>query len=356
MIFEVDSKTKTLNVYKSFWNPRELELERYLISTAEEEVPTLNSSVFGETLLLVSNQVKTKASKKADILALDHMGNSVIIELKRKNSPLGVETQALQYLADFSKFKGQEFIKRFSSDSPGLEENIHGFLGDEVKTEEINKNSRIILLARSFDPTLFSMGEWLSGRGIAFRCIEYTPIEHDDKRFLSFSVAFDRCPEAIFPLAFRSQIRQPGYFWHNIGDASDKWWHHLVKTGQIATGFDGQPGDQGEKILKNYIQGDTIVAYATKHGAIGWGVIKNPASYRLLKAGCKDDIHGGELLHRLDIEWKYRAATIAEAITPKELLDNYGIFHPRSTCVRIDSKKAEHLINNMPNNANILGN
>jgi hypothetical protein len=356
MIFEVDSKTKTLNVYKSFWNPRELELERYLISTAEEEVPTLNSSVFGETLLLVSNQVRTRASKKADILALDHMGNSVIIELKRKNSPLGVETQALQYLADFSKFKGHAFIKQFSGDSPGLEENIYGFLGDEVKTEDINKNSRIILLARSFDPTLFSMGEWLSGRGIAFRCIEYTPIEHDGKRFLSFSVAFDRCLEAIFPLAFRSQIRQPGYFWHNIGDASDEWWSHLVKTGQIATGFDGQPGDQGEKILKNYIQGDTIVAYATKHGAVGWGVIKTPASYRLLIAGCKDDIHGGELLHRLDIEWKYTAATIADAISPKELLDNYGIFHPRSTCVRIDPNKAKHLINDMQNNANTSGN
>ncbi|MGB2865420.1 MAG: hypothetical protein WBC05_18970 [Sedimentisphaerales bacterium] len=60
-------------------------------------------------------------------------------------------------------------------------------------------------------------------------------------------------------------------------------------------------------------------------------------------------------MHRLDIEWKYRAAAVAEAINPKELLDNYGIFHPRSTCVRIDPKKAEHLINNMPNTANISG-
>ena len=112
MIFEVDSKNKTLNAYKSFWNPRELELEKYLISTAEEEeVPTLNSSVFGEILLLVSNQVRARAGKKADILALDHMGNSVIIELKRKNSPLGVETQALQYLADFSRFKGERLKK-----------------------------------------------------------------------------------------------------------------------------------------------------------------------------------------------------------------------------------------------------
>ncbi|GAI88606.1 unnamed protein product, partial [marine sediment metagenome] len=52
-------------------------------------------------------------------------GNSVIIELKRKNSPhspLGVETQALQYLDDFSKFKGHAFIKQFSGDSQGLED------------------------------------------------------------------------------------------------------------------------------------------------------------------------------------------------------------------------------------------
>ena len=353
MIFQVDSETKSLSAYKSFWNPRELELEKYLISTAEEEVPTLNSSVFGETLLLVSNQVRTKARKRADILALDHMGNSVIVELKRKNSPLGVETQALQYLADFSKFKGQAFIKRFLKDSPDLEQNIYGFLGDEVKTEEINSNSRIILLARSFDPTLFSMGEWLSGRGVAFRCIEYTPIEYGKERFISFSIAFDRCPEAIYPLSFQSQTRQPGYFWHNIGDAHDQWWRHLVKTSQISTGFDNQPGDQGERILKNYIRGDTIVAYAKKYGAVGWGKIENPASYRLLEAGCAEDVSGGRLLHRLGIEWKYTAASIADAIGPKELLKNYGIYHPMSTCVKIDPQKAKNLIKDMQNSPNM---
>ena len=52
MIFQVDSKTKSLSVYKSFWNPRELELEKYLISTAEEEIPTLNSSVSGPKYLI----------------------------------------------------------------------------------------------------------------------------------------------------------------------------------------------------------------------------------------------------------------------------------------------------------------
>ena len=276
------------------------------------------------------------------------MGNSVIIELKRHNGSLGVDTQALQYLADFSKYKGQNFINHFSKRNPSLEENIRGFLGDEVRTEDINKNSRIILLARSFDTTLFSMGEWLSSKGVAFRCIEYTPIELEGKRFLSFSVAFDRSPESIFTISFESSIRQPAYYWHNIGmKRNNDWWSYLVKTGQIAASFECQPGDQGEKILKNYIKDDTIIAYTKGYGAAGWGIIKNPDSYKLLKPGVEDDILNGEHLHRLDIDWQYTVKKLEDAVKPAELLDKYGIFHPMSTSVRIDPNKARQLIKNM---------
>ena len=67
------------------------------------------------------------------------MGNSVIIELKRHSGSLGVDTQALQYLADFSRYKGQNFINHFSKRNHSLDQNIRGFLGDEVRTEDINK-------------------------------------------------------------------------------------------------------------------------------------------------------------------------------------------------------------------------
>jgi hypothetical protein len=347
MIFEIDKDSKMLVAHRACWNPGELELEKYLVSTTQEDIATLNTSVFGESLLLVNNQVRTRTGKRADILALDRMGNSVIIELKRNNSPLGVETQALQYLADFSRFKGEHFLSRFSKDNPELEDNIRGFLGDEIRLEDINKNSRIISLARSFDSTLFSMGEWLSSRGVAFRCIEYTPVEYENKRLLSFSVVFDRSPESLFPLSFESSIRQPGYFWHNIGQSSDQWWGYLIKSSQIATCFDCQPGDQGEKILKRYIKDDIIIAYARKYGAVGWGVIKNPNSYKLLQVGCKEDILEGEYLHRLNIDWKYTLSKIEDAVKPADLIEKYGIFHPRSTSVRIDPKKAKKMIANM---------
>jgi len=355
MIFEADPANKTLNLFTSNWKIKELELERYLMSTADEEAPMLNSSVFGEPLLLIDRQVRTKRSKRADILALDRMGNSVIIELKRNMGTLGVEVQALQYLADFAKYKGQSFIDRFTGNDSTIKEDILGFIGDDLQIEDVNKNSRIILIAQSFDPTLFSMGEWLSNKGVAFRCIEYKPIEYHDKHFLSFSIAFDRCPDTIFPLSFESSIRQPGYYWHNIGKSNNQWWGFLVSNGQIATSFDNQPGDQGEKILKGYIKGDTVIAYAKKYGAIGFGIIKDPASYKLIKPASNGDHLGGELLHRLNIEWKYTVKDLKNAIPPVILLEKYGIYHPRATSAKINANKAKLLISKMQNMLNNSG-
>jgi len=105
--------------------------------------------------------------------------------------------------------------------------------------------------------------------GLPFRCIEYTPFEIDNEFFLSFSVAFDRSPELLYPLIFQGRAREPGYFWHNIGSASDDWWTFLVQKGQISTSFNNQSGDEGERILKSYVSGDVVVAYAKGYGAIG---------------------------------------------------------------------------------------
>ncbi len=188
MIFRIE-KHGGIESYHSTWIPKELELEKYILPRSDLEERLLEASVFGESLLLLDNQVRTRHAKRADILALDKAGNGVIIELKRQVGSLGVETQALQYLADFSISKGRDFLTRFCKRDDSLEERVLGFLGGDFKTEDINRHSRIMLVARSFDESLFSMGEWLSRSGVAFRCIEYTPFEIGHEKFLSFSVS-----------------------------------------------------------------------------------------------------------------------------------------------------------------------
>src|SRR5690554_4092167 len=88
MFFEVKSG---LNQVHSEWKINELELENYLIGKVDDSDQVLSESVFGEPLLLINNQIRTQAGKRADILALDRQGNGVIIELKKDDAWLGVD-------------------------------------------------------------------------------------------------------------------------------------------------------------------------------------------------------------------------------------------------------------------------
>lgn len=350
MLFEIKEITgkQSLKRFVSEWQPRELDVEQFIVSS-DSENNILHTSIFGEPLLIISNQVKTKFKKRADILAIDRYGNGVIIELKRGRGVLGVETQALQYLADFSVYKGYDFIKKFSkpNDQDQLKENIGSFIGGNASIKDINKTSRVILLAREFDSTIYSMGEWLSNNGVAFRCIQYEPTEINNKKFISFSIAFDRSKEFLNPLALGGIAREPSYYWHNIASADQGWWEYLKSSKQIPACFDSMPGDQGEKILTSYISGDVIIAYARGHGAIGWGVIEKPDSYHLAKSGSSEDYLKGNCMHRLSINWKAVAKNLSDGIAPVNVREQFDIYHPISTSVSIDSFKAKKLIESL---------
>ena len=345
MLFEITDQ-QTLKRFVSKWQPRELDVEQFIVSS-DSENNILDASIFGEPLLIISNQVKTKFKKRADILAIDRYGNGVIIELKRDRGFLGVETQALQYLADFSAYKGKDFIERFSKSNKQLEQEVGSFIGGNASIKDINKTSRVILLAREFDPTIYSMGEWLSNNGVAFRCIQYEPTEIDNKKFISFSIAFDRSKDILNPLVLGGIAREPSYYWHNIASADQNWWKYLVNSKQIPACFDSMPGDQGEKILTSYISGDVIVAYAKGYGAIGWGVIEKPDSYHLAKDGSSEDYWKGDCMHRLSINWKAVVENLSDGIKPGKVREKFDIYHPISTSVSIDSFKAKNLIKNL---------
>ena len=150
--------------------------------------------------------------------------------------------------------------------------------------------------------------------------------------------------------------REPGYFWHNLGKAAgsriNEWWNFLCKNSQLSAGFESKPGDKGEEIMRKYIAGDIVVAYAKKYGAVGWGVVADPPSYRLIETGSEDDFFkGGEKpdhLHRISVNWNDYAIRVEEAIKPDELMRVYNIMHPLQTRVKISNHaNAEKLIKSM---------
>lgn len=343
MLFKLNPQRETLERASSEWDLKELELEKYIITTAGEGTHILSQEVFGEELLLIRNQASTRNRKKADLLSLDQNGNGVIIELKRDEGRLGVETQALQYLAEFSALQGKNFIERFSSRTVN-EDLVLSFIGDNAEIKEINKRSRIILVARSFDKTLFSMGEWLSSKGVPFRCIQYTPIEVSGNKFISFNIAFDRTPDPLYLLEFSSTTREPRIFWHNIAYSDQEWWEFLVKNRQLPACFSNSPGDRGEAILTSYIPGDIIIAYASGYGALGWGKISDRAEHWIVGYGDKYDFLNGDCLHRIHINWEATAKKIEDGISSSTIKKEYGIYHPVSTSVSIKYEDGKRLI------------
>jgi len=90
-----------------------------------------------------------------------------------------------------------------------------------------------------------------------------------------------------------------------------------------------------------------IVAYAKGFGAVGWGVIESPDSYELIKTGSRGDKLNGTHLHRLSINWKATAQRLEDGVRPDVLREEFGIFHPLSTSVRIDDEKAQNMIDRL---------
>jgi len=352
MIFEI-SEGHALPL-RSDWEPGELELEKYLIFQPDKtsKACLFDPRIFGEPLLMLENQVSTKQQKRADIVALDQNGYGVFIELKRREAKQGVETQALQYLANYANLKGERFLERFK----GAKAEIDDFLGDDYDFNKLNAKCRIVLVARSFDDSVLSIGEWLASQGVAFRCIEYMPFRVGSNRFLSFSVRFDRSREPLYQLSWNS--REPQCFWHNIGippilglggevAALDAWWRHNWEKGMVSAGFNEERGDAGDRILNSYVAQDTVIAYASGYGALGWGIIEAP-QYDLVGVNFDRFTAAGLHRHRLTgIRWKWVVESVTDAISAKELKERFKLNHPIQTKSKIRRESAELLLKQM---------
>jgi hypothetical protein len=342
----VDSSNKIVDI-----DDLELVLERDLIEEANENAKILSEDIFGDSLLLLDNEGYTAVGKRYDILALDGNGNAVIIELKRNKGRRGIETQALGYLADISARKGKQFLAQFPAE---VQANIRSFLGENYSENDINSSPRIILMARSFDRAVFALGEWLASNGVPFRCVQFRRVSLGEDRLLVFSTVFDRSRDPLFSLQFSPAAkRESRIFWHIIGNndwpenQQDAWWEFLRANGLVTASFDNAPGDTGEALLHEYVQGDRVIAYAVKKGAIGGGLIqKDPVdAYQLIELD-DDQVQfaNGHHLHRLSgVAWQACAPSLTQAIPASEF-EVSGPYHPIGTRASIKSEKGEWLI------------
>jgi putative restriction endonuclease len=130
------------------------------------------------------------------------------------------------------------------------------------------------------------------------------------------------------------------YHVFNIGSPhNSEWWAQNLDRGVITAGFDGEPGDRGEVILRDMDEGDWIIAYANGHGYVGAGKVQGVETYQLhstLPVGSLSDHH-----HEREVAWLYFVEDIANAITLLEARRQ----QPRQTKERESNEDiANHII------------
>jgi len=151
-------------------------------------------SCLGEELLVIQKEFSGfhETNERLDLLALDKLGNLVIIENKLDDSGKDVTWQSIKYASYCSTLTKQQIIEIYQDylgSSAKAEEKISEFF-DEKEIDEIVLNQglnsqRLILIAANFRKEVTSTVLWLMNFKIRIQCFRVTPFALGSQLFLN---------------------------------------------------------------------------------------------------------------------------------------------------------------------------
>ena len=153
-----------------------------------------NPSSLGEELLIIQKEFNGfgETNERLDLLALDKLGNLVIIENKLDDSGRDVTWQTIKYASYCSSLTKQEIIKiyqEYLGSTAKAEDKISEFF-DNKEIEEIILNQglnsqRLIMIAANFRKEVTSSVLWLMNFKMRIQCFKVTPYALDNQLFLN---------------------------------------------------------------------------------------------------------------------------------------------------------------------------
>ena len=159
-----------------------------------EEWLRKNPEIMGEELLIIGHEYDDfENNERIDLLAIDKEGNLVVIEVKRDNSGISVDFQALKYVSYMSRRTLKEIIAIYSKyiDDNSLQldpiQEIMEFFNvddESLLNNMINNTQRIINIGKELDKRVLSVCAWLYENGINVKCISIKPYKYNEEIFI----------------------------------------------------------------------------------------------------------------------------------------------------------------------------
>lgn len=153
-----------------------------------------NTTSLGEELLIIQKEFSgfSETNERLDLLALDKLGNLVIIENKLDDSGKDVTWQVIKYASYCASLTKQDILKiyqDFLGTSAIAQDKISEFYENkdisEILLNQGLNSQRLILVAANFRKEVTSSVLWLINFKIKLQCFKVTPFELNEQLFLN---------------------------------------------------------------------------------------------------------------------------------------------------------------------------
>lgn len=152
-------------------------------------------STLGEELLIIQKEFNgfSETNERLDLLALDKVGNLVIIENKLDDSGKDVTWQVIKYASYCASLTKQDIIniyQQYLGSTGNAQELISEFFENrdisEIVLNQGLNSQRLILIAANFRKEVTSTVLWLMNFKIRLQCFKVTPFAYEEQLFLNF--------------------------------------------------------------------------------------------------------------------------------------------------------------------------
>ena len=161
--------------------------ERYDI----QEWIALNPTILGDDLLIIAKEYDKFdwTNERLDLLAVDRLGNLVIIELKRDDTGADVHWQSIKYASYLHRADAADIVGMLADYTGASEEDAEGKLLRHLDAGDlgsINRSQRIIIASHRFAREVTSAVLWLNERmnEDVITCVQLTPYQDGDALYL----------------------------------------------------------------------------------------------------------------------------------------------------------------------------
>lgn len=151
-------------------------------------------STLGEDLLIIQKEFNgfSETNERLDLLALDKLGNLVIIENKLDDSGKDVTWQVIKYASYCASLTKQDIIniyQEYLGSNASATEMLSEFFDNrdisEIVLNQGLNSQRLILIAANFRKEVTSTVLWLMNFKIRLQCFKVTPYSFGDQLFLN---------------------------------------------------------------------------------------------------------------------------------------------------------------------------